>query len=86
MADVFAADLHLTRFASQPQPSAIGTDRIATIAADKDPYMKLAFLPLQVLKEAAHTPELAVAINDEVLLLGREVLPGHVKRKPAARA
>ncbi len=33
-----------------------------------------------MLEEAAHSPEFAVAADDEALLLGREVLPGHIER------
>ena len=42
--------------------------------------MQLVFLALEVREEAADAPELAVAVDDEALLVGRQVVPGHVER------
>ena len=80
LADVFAADPYLPRFASQAQAAAVGAHGIAAIAAEKDAHVELVLLALQVLEEAAHAPEVAVAADDEVLLLGGEVVPGNIER------
>src|SRR5215472_6097465 len=80
LADVLAADLHLAGFAAQAQAAAIGAHGISAIAAEEDAHMQLVLLALQVLEEAAHPPELPIAADDKTLLIGREVLPRHVKR------
>src|SRR5271166_1963168 len=80
LANVFAADLHLTGLAPQAQTAALGADRIAAIAAEEDAHVQLVLLALEVREETAHAREFAVAAHDEVLLLGREVLPRHIER------
>ncbi len=80
LADVFPVDLHLLGFNAQPRPAAGRTHRVTTIPAQEDTHMELVFLALQVIEESAHARELAFAIDDRFLLLGIEIVPGHIQR------
>ena len=72
-----------TGLRAQTSPATFRAGRIATEAAEEHAYVQLVFLALQVLEEAAHAPELLVALNNPALLLGLEIgLPMAALKKP----
>src|SRR5262249_30514366 len=73
-------DLHLSRLASKTEPAAVGANRIAAITAEKYADVQLVLLALQVLEEAAHSPELLVTIHDEALLFCGQIMPRQIIR------
>src|SRR5581483_11174982 len=66
-------------FRTQPRSATDGTQGISAIPAEKHADVQLVFLALQVGKEAAYSPEAIISLEDGLLLLARELVPGNVQ-------
>src|SRR5260370_385583 len=62
--------------------AASGAKRVTTIAAEEHAHVQFVLLALEMLEEATHAAEIAVTIDNKLLLLGVEFIPGHVQRNP----
>ena len=82
LADVFAIDLYLARFYAEASPPASRAKRVSAIAAEKNADVQFVLLPLEMLEEAPDATETTVTIDDQLLLLSIEFVPGNVQRNP----
>src|ERR1017187_4860570 len=80
LADVLAIDFHLASFRAQAGSATRRAKRVAAIAAEKHADVQLVLLALQMLEEAADAAETAGTIDNHLLLLGVQFIPGHVQR------
>ena len=80
IADILAVDLHLPRLDAQAGSMAGGTHGISPIAAQEYADMKLVFLPLQIVKETAHSRKTPFAFNQQSLMFAIQFVPGHIQR------
>ncbi len=78
--DRVSADLHVARFAAKARAVAIRTGLIPAVAAQEYPDVDLVFLPFEPLEEAVDAVVgIAVAVEDDALLLVGQLVPGHVE-------
>ncbi len=79
-ADVLAGDADVPRLGAQARAIARGAGGVTAISAEEDAHVQLVLLALQVGEEALDAREVAVALDDELLVVERQLLPGHVER------
>ena len=78
--DGLAVDADVRSFGTQPSAPALGAERVAAVAAEKDPHVQLVLLALEVLEEAPDAAEVVVALDHPVPLLGGQPVVGRVER------